>query len=134
VRLDDRLREIDYGAAEGLSYAALRERFPAVANAWDEGEDAPFPDGEGTQDVLRRARAFLDNMPPGGGRVLAVTHNVVMRALVADVLGLELRKAHRIPIRHLDALDLCRVDGRWHPDWDGETKARLLDGYVGWHA
>jgi len=104
-----------------------------VAAAWERGVDAAFPDGEGTPDVRARTRAFLESLPPGGGRALAVTHNVVMRTLAADVLGLDLRDAYRIPIRHLEALDLCRVDGRWYPDWDTDTKARLIDGYVGWH-
>lgn len=132
ISVDPRLSEIDYGQAEGLTLDQLRRRFPKTVEAWDRGEDAPFPGGEGTGGVLQRARSFLDAIPQTSGRALAVTHNVVLRVIAADLLGLDLRKAHRIPIAHLDALDVCRMGGRWLPDWDATVKARLVDGFVGW--
>jgi probable phosphoglycerate mutase len=132
VHVDTRLAEIDYGAAEGLSPQSLAERFPHVADAWARGEDVPFPGGECSDDVLRRARSFLASISEGAGRRLAVSHNVVLRIIVADLLSLDLRNAHRIPIAHLEPLDIRCVGGRWMPDWDAAVKARLLDGYAGW--
>lgn len=134
IRVDPRLSEINYGQAEGLSPGELRERFPATVEGWERGEDASFPGGERTADVLRRVRMFLGALDQGSGRALAVTHNVVMRVIVADLLGLDLRQAHRIPIAHLDPLDICRIDGRWLPNWGATVKARLIDGFVGWPA
>ena len=132
IQVDQRLIEIDYGHAEGLTPDELRRRFPETAGAWDRGEDAAFPGGEGTTDVLRRARAFLGALAGSPGRALAVTHNVVLRAIAADLLGLDLRRAHRIPIAHLAPLDVCCIGGRWLPDWGTTVKAGLLDGFVGW--
>ena len=59
IQIDARLDEINYGHAEGLTVEELGHRFPAVVGAWKRGEDAPFPGGEGTDDVLQRTRAFL---------------------------------------------------------------------------
>jgi probable phosphoglycerate mutase len=132
INVDARLTEIDYGAAEGLTIGGFRERFPETVEAWDRGEDAAFPGGERTADVLQRARAFLGAVGQAPGRALAVTHNVVLRVIAADLLGLDVRKAHRLPIAHLEPLDICRVGDRWLPDWGATVKARLLDGFVGW--
>jgi ribonuclease H / adenosylcobalamin/alpha-ribazole phosphatase len=132
VVVDDRLAEIDYGLAEGLTAGDARARFPELARAWDAGIDAPFPEGERTSDVLERARAFLASLPSGPGAALAVTHNVVLRAIAADLLRLDLRRSYRIGVPHLLPLRVTRVAGRWVTDFDRDTKARLLDGYAGW--
>lgn len=132
LRTDERLAEINYGRAEGLRVDELRQQFPQISAAWDGGDDAPFPGGECTDGVLKRVRSFLDSVASSSGRGLVVTHNVVMRAVAADLLGLDIRRAHRLPIAHLDALDICCVGGRWLPDWGSAVKARLLDGWVGW--
>jgi broad specificity phosphatase PhoE len=132
VQIDDRLCEIDYGMVEGLTAAEAREAHPELRAAWDSGLDVPFPGGEGTADVLTRARAFLASRPAGPAHALAVTHNVVLRAVAADLLGLDLVRAYKIPVGHLEPLRVCRIGGRWMPDFDSATKAKLIDGYVGW--
>ena len=58
--------------------------------------------------------------------------NVVIRVIVADLLGLDLGKAHCIPIAHLAPLDICRIGDRWLPNWGAVNKARIIDGFVGW--
>jgi broad specificity phosphatase PhoE len=130
---DARLAEIDYGEAEGLDLAELRERFPHLAEAWHRGEDPQFPAGESTADVRRRLFAYLDTFPDGGGHGLVVTHNVVMRVLVAGVLGISSSQAYRLAIAHGEPVTVCRIGKRWVPDWPQATKARLLDSFVGWH-
>ncbi len=132
IQIDERLAEIDYGQAEGLTAVELREAFPGIAEAWARGEDPPFPGGEKTEDVLQRTRSFLGSLANASDRALAVTHNVVLRVIAADLLGLDFRQAYRIPIAHLESLDVCRIGGRWLPDWGSTVKARLLDGFVGW--
>lgn len=132
VQIDERLTEIDYGQAEGLTVLQLREAFPRIGEAWARGEDSPFPSGEGTDDVLQRVQCFLGSLANASARSLAVTHNVVLRVIAAHLLGLDFRWAYRIPIAHLESLDVCRIGGRWLPDWGSAVKARLLDGFVGW--
>lgn len=132
VATDDRLAEIDYGEAEGLDSTAVRARWPAIAAAWNRGEDPPFPGGEATEDVRRRLHAYLSELLAASGRGLVVTHNVVMRILAADLLGIPPQCAYRLPIPHLQPLAICRIGGRWLPEWSSDVKARLVDGYVGW--
>jgi len=131
IRLDDRLMEIDYGLAEGLTAEQLRKRFPEIGEAWDRGEDRSFPGGECSEDVARRLRSYLRSISTATGRGLVVTHNVVLRSLVADLLGLDRARAHRIPIGHLEPLDVCHIDGQWHADWGSDLKATFVDAYVG---
>jgi broad specificity phosphatase PhoE len=135
IAVHDQLAEIDYGEAEGQTPDQFTDRFPEIARHWNDGkDDLPFPGGEGTLDVRRRVRAYLDSLAAVTGRGLAVTHNVVLRVLAADLLGLDARKAHRLPVDHLQALEICRIDGRWMPDWDRAITARLLDAYLAWPA
>ena len=131
IAVDARLAEIDYGRAEGLTLAELTREHPGIVAAWEQGEDAAFPGGEATKDVRQRARAFLASLDGTSGRTLAVTHNVVMRVIAADMSGLDIRRAHRIRIGHLQALDICRIGNRWLPDWDTTVKSRIIDEYVG---
>ena len=70
IQVDARLEEINYGHAEGLAVEELGQRCPEVVSAWERGEDAPFPGGEGTADVLQRTRAFLGALGEGLGRAL----------------------------------------------------------------
>ena len=51
--LDDRLQEIDYGQCEGQTVQAARNQHPSLFQAWQRGEDPPFPGGESTAEVLR---------------------------------------------------------------------------------
>jgi broad specificity phosphatase PhoE len=132
LRVDERLIEIDYGHAEGMTADELRTRFPEIADAWSRTEDVAFPGGEGHQEVLARVRAYLGAQPAGPGRAVAVTHNVVLRVLVAELCGLDVRRAYVIPIAHLEPIDICRVGTRWMPNWDRQRQAALIDGYTGY--
>src|SRR6185437_10022825 len=57
---DARWREMRFGAAEGLRWREVVERFPAAARAWAENRpDAAMPDGESLLDVAARLRPAL---------------------------------------------------------------------------
>jgi len=74
---DRRLREVDFGALEGMRWEELsaedRERLIAF-----EG----LPGGERVADLRRRVRGFLDAL--GGGRHLVFTHGGVIRLLLRE--------------------------------------------------
>ncbi len=92
--LDERLVELDFGAAEGLSAAEMRERFPHERKAF---EDDPYanalPGGESPAAALSRGRAALDELADGshGDRVLVVAHGTLLRIVVCDLLGVRPR-------------------------------------------
>jgi broad specificity phosphatase PhoE len=83
------LREVDVGSAKGASYAEAAERWPGIFAP--EGEER-FPGGESFAEVADRATAFLRSEVLGdSGRVLAVTHGVVVRGVTARLLRLPLK-------------------------------------------
>ncbi|MEX2187084.1 MAG: histidine phosphatase family protein [Pirellulales bacterium] len=97
---DERLLEIDYGACEGLTVGRARDLHPNLFSAWQRGDDAPFPGGEDTDGVCRRALDFCE-AHWNDGDTLTCTHNVVLRSLVGQTLQVPRSLWHRLSIDHL---------------------------------
>lgn len=130
---DDRLREIDYGAAEGLHVDQLARRYPDIPTAWSRGEDPPFPEGENQAAVAHRLTAFIsDRLIPdlhageGQGAIL-VTHNVVIRALLGVVMNAPVHRWHRLQPRHLEPLAFRVVGETLVPALTAEQRTRFRD-------
>jgi probable phosphoglycerate mutase len=93
VRVDERLRELDFGVAEGRTLAELRSAEPAIAERFVADPDAGhFPGGEApTEAVARAMDAISDAIAADpGGRILVVAHNTLMRLLTCSALGVPL--------------------------------------------
>ncbi|MEV6284075.1 histidine phosphatase family protein [Kribbella sp. NPDC051770] len=93
---DARLREVDFGSAEGRM---LSELPPAVASAFTLDPVAnPFPGGENVRDAAERVHdAFTEIVERHpGGKVLVVAHNTLIRLLVCRLLGLPVRDYRRL--------------------------------------
>ncbi|AZM49385.1 histidine phosphatase family protein [Streptomyces sp. WAC 06738] len=113
LHLDPRLRELDFGVAEGLTRAEMRERMPeAVASFEADPVAGHFPEGEDPAAVVERYAAFLadlraehdtgaqgDGKQAGGkesdGRILVVAHSTAIRLTLCRLLGLPLRDYRR---------------------------------------
>ncbi|WP_207261157.1 histidine phosphatase family protein [Desulfovibrio sp. Huiquan2017] len=82
------LDEIDMGAWDGLSFAAIRERFPSEYAARGR-RLAQFrvPGGESFADVADRAMSAFAELARGPQPVLAATHAGVIRAVLCRVSG-----------------------------------------------
>ncbi|RCS46440.1 histidine phosphatase family protein [Bremerella cremea] len=99
---DDRLQEIDYGACEGQTVQAARNQHPALFQAWQRGEDPPFPGGESTADVLKRASMAMQEIWGNHScDTVTCTHNVVLRCLVGQAMGIPAEQWYRLRIPHL---------------------------------
>jgi broad specificity phosphatase PhoE len=60
VEVDERLRELDYGQWEGLTYDEIEARDPALRARWDHDPGSTHsPGGESGADVAARALSFL---------------------------------------------------------------------------
>jgi broad specificity phosphatase PhoE len=94
--LDARLREVDFGSAEGKM---LSELPPAVAKAFqlDPVRDH-FPGGEHPADAADRVHEVFQEIGQAhqGQKVLVVAHNTLIRLLVCRVLGLRLNDYRRL--------------------------------------
>lgn len=102
--LDQRLLEMDYGAAEGLTVTSARAHFTEFFDRLSRGVDPRFPGGgENTRSVHARASQFaLERFSQAGGNTITCTHNVVLRCLVGEALGLQQADWHRLQIPHLE--------------------------------
>ncbi len=86
LHADERLLELDFGDAEGLTYdevtqADMTFNYRSFA--------APVaPGGESRQQIVTRSSAFCDDLVERGGRFVVVTHGGVFRASLVHLLGL----------------------------------------------
>jgi broad specificity phosphatase PhoE len=130
--IDNRLIEIDYGGCEGLSVSSAREAYPELFEAWQRGEDPAFPQGEATEDVARRAFAFVDDRwCAADGPTVACTHNVVLRTLIGH--GLQVPQAwwHRLQIPHLAPITFVQTRSHgWFVDLDEEIEQNIFADFA----
>ncbi|GES32773.1 bifunctional RNase H/acid phosphatase [Streptomyces angustmyceticus] len=90
VRIEEGLRETDFGAWEGLTFAEVRERHPEDLDAWlGSAKAAPTGGGESFATVARRVAVARDKLLAryAGRTVLVVTHVTPVKTLVRLALG-----------------------------------------------
>ena len=86
--LEPALTEMDWGAWEGFTHAALRARLGAEFERSERlGLDFRPPGGESPRDVAARVARWLDSIAATPGPLVVVTHNGVLRALLALATG-----------------------------------------------
>jgi broad specificity phosphatase PhoE/ribonuclease HI len=112
VRVDDDLRETDFGAWEGLTFAEVSQRWPEEMREWLASSDAAPPGGESFADVDTRVMAALARLLARypATTVLVVSHVTPIKTLVRHALGAPAVTLYRM---HLDVASLCEVD--WFP-------------------
>jgi probable phosphoglycerate mutase len=88
--LEPDLREIDFGELEGLSVAEAVTRYPVQASWMVAPGKAKFPGGESVAALRGRATAIARAIAERhtGATVAVYSHAVVIRALLADALGM----------------------------------------------
>jgi broad specificity phosphatase PhoE len=146
IETDPRLKEMDYGGWEGLTYEQIAERDGAARREWELAPDRlACPGGESGEDVARRVRAFLDDLlaehkawharasfraatavggpggAPGERPVLAVAHSSTNRVLMCLALGTDIRDYRKRFVQAQANLTVLR----WEAG-DGPSDAKLL--------
>ncbi len=119
VTVTPELREMDFGAWEGLTRAEARALGPEGLAAWETGADVAPPAGESLAAVQARVTAFTDTLTArhSGETVALVSHVGPIKLLVCAALDLPVSSAQRM---WLDPASLCIVewgigdDGRSH--------------------
>jgi broad specificity phosphatase PhoE len=122
VVTDDGFRETDFGAWEGLTFAEVRERWPAEVSAWLADPAVPPPDGESFAEVSERVAGALQRVltDRAGQTVLIVSHVTPIKTLVTTALLAPPAALYRM---HLDVAALCEID--WYAD--GPAVLRLFN-------
>lgn len=60
--LDARLRELDFGVWEGLSWDEIREQYPEEFAIWFKDNEQNLHGGERVSDVVLRVKVFMDEL------------------------------------------------------------------------
>ena len=146
VETDSRLKEMDYGAWEGLTYEQIEERDGIARREWELAPDRlSCPGGESGNEVAERVRSFLDAMiddhkawharasfraataqggpsaPNAEQRILVVAHSSTNRVLMCVALGTDVRDYRKRFVQSQANLTVLR----WETG-DGPEDAKLL--------
>jgi broad specificity phosphatase PhoE len=121
--VDERLREIDFGELEGRTYEEIERERPELYRHWMETPTrVRFPGGESYGELRARVASCVDDaVAANAGAVIAVVaHGGVVRAALADALGLPDERAFALDVGY----------GRVSVvDWLGSTPVvRLING------
>jgi broad specificity phosphatase PhoE len=95
VRIDERLREIDFGRVEGKTMAEAEELFPDEIRRFKaDPVTYPMPGGEDPRHAARRAVSALRDIALAhpSARVLVVAHNTLIRLTLCSLLGIPLAR------------------------------------------
>ena len=123
VRIEEGLRETDFGAWEGLTFGEVRERHPEDLEAWLASPDAePTGGGESFAAVAQRVQLSRDKLLARypGKKVLLVTHVTPVKTLVRLALDAPPEALFRM---ELSAASLSAV--AYYAD--GNASVRLLN-------
>jgi len=112
VVVEEGLREVEFGAWEGLTGPQIEAQYPGALERWYHDVQLAPPGGETVREVAERVvpvarRALLEH--PGQTVVLA-THSTATKAAVGSLMGLEMERwlAVRIPPASLTVVRLWR--------------------------
>lgn len=109
-RIDERLVELDFGLAEGLTLEEAQER--GIRFDFKSEDDPVAPEGESRRDILARTSAAVDEMLSGDAvRVAMITHGGVFRSTVPHLLGLPIASIWSLHIPNAAFLEYRIIDG-----------------------
>lgn len=97
VEIDERLREIDFGAFEGLTYDEVARRYPAEYQLWmTRPTEIEFPAGESFERMRLRVLAAAADARTAGGCACLVAHGGTSRIILADALQMPAAAVFRL--------------------------------------
>ena len=112
LHVDAGLAEIDFGAAEGLTYDEAVARGVDIDLLGGPPESAPFRDGESWHEFAFRVAAAAGDIERCGPRIAVVTHGGVVRALVTCWLGLNHKMAWRFAVPNASVASMSIAGGQ----------------------
>lgn len=109
LRVDDRLAELDFGDAEGLTYDDIAAA--SLPFNYRDREHPVAPNGESRGSLETRTAQVLDEMIGTGGRHAVVTHGGVFRAGLVHLLGLSSEDIWAFHIHNAQLATVRIMDG-----------------------
>jgi phosphoserine phosphatase len=96
---DEAIMEIHHGLWQGLPATEVRERYPELLEEWRRYPTRiQMPGGESFSNILKRVLNFRERVCAGhdDDTILFSTHDVVIKILIADVLGMPMDRINNI--------------------------------------
>ncbi|MBA7716109.1 Phosphoserine phosphatase 1 [subsurface metagenome] len=93
------LCEVNFGQLEGLNFSEISRLYPEVAKLWAErSTKLKYPGGESLVEFNNRVSKFLSRLDKHAvdETILVVAHAGVLRTLVCQLLGIDLRRRWQI--------------------------------------
>lgn len=106
---DERLLELDFGSAEGLTLDEVRSA--GLEFNYRNAEQPVAPGGESRAQIEGRVAEFCDELLARGGRHVIVTHGGVFRASLVHLLCLSSTDIWAFHIRNAQMAEVHVVDG-----------------------
>lgn len=129
ITFDPRLREMNFGAREGMTWREAWAAYPEGMRAWVNGDETQIPGsethrqaGERFAEGLREALAEL----PAGGVLVAVAHGAVLRA--GACVFLDFPESHWGTLGGLGNCSWSVLEENSHQSW---SKWRLTEWNAG---
>jgi probable phosphoglycerate mutase len=129
VELDERFRELNFGAREGLTWREAWDQMPEGMQAWVDGDETQIPGSETHVEAGERFAAGLEAaLPslPADAVLVVVAHGAVLRTGICSFLG--------IPRAHwgtFGALNNCAWSVLEETPWRPDTRWRLTEWNAG---
>ncbi len=114
-RIEPRIREMHYGAWEGLNKEEIEREFPGLLSRWRENPvGMQIPGAENLEHFARRVVAGWESIihENEGRHVLAVAHSGSLRIILAHVLGAPLSSVRRLIVPYTSWSRVICQDGR----------------------
>jgi broad specificity phosphatase PhoE len=91
------LTEINHGQWEGKTVEEVRREYPKVFRLWKTNPSlVQMPGGENTCNVVKRVQRFLKSIRKQENTVVVVAHDVVLRIILVELLGLSVDNMWRL--------------------------------------
>lgn len=109
LRVDERLLELDFGKAEGMTWSEIEEA--GFAFDYRSVETPVAPGGESRAQINSRSAAFADSLVALGGHHVVCTHGGVFRAMLVHLLALSTNDIWAFHIRNGAVAHVTVTDG-----------------------
>lgn len=94
AKVEEGLKETDFGEASGLTVQQIMEKYPLVGDAWrNKQSKTHFPNGETYHDVQNRAYQSLENIvetSKDASAILIFTHVDVIKMIIFKILDIDI--------------------------------------------
>ena len=114
--IDERLREVSFGSAEGKTWSEISETYGDISSKWRQHEaNAVFPGGETREQVLERVNQCIDEYTSKqkSKRIAFITHGAVIAAFTANHLAIPAGNRPNILISNVSISGFIRKESKW---------------------